>query len=247
MSDHNRAIHMAQSLLRKQADAFKGVEVGYHLHEPNPLARGYRSAAEALEVLFIPEENITRPSHLDEQTPLDPKPWLIRYGVTRFGMYDTIPSGVRPGELLWQPRDGFEQDRAKYPRGRIGDMRTTDYSRIQVGTVSADRIVPSLDGMSLTAASGPVERGSVTLVIPAALYEQMQRNEPSFSKWGVRISVNEDRSSRIEFPGTTEQHYYTDGIKKIVQLTLREPLPSQAMHMWSFDAAHIVERTGGQQ
>lgn len=196
MSDHNTAIRMAQNLLRQQADQFKDVEVGYHQHEPNPLARGYREAAKTIEALIMPE-HINRPSHLDEQ------------------------------------------DRAQYP---------PDYT-IQAGIISADRIVPTEDGMSLTtAAAGFAEQGSVTLEIPAALYEQAAQNEPGFSKWGVRISVNEDRSSRIEFPESTEQRYFQSGAMRVVQLTLREPnFPVDRMRTWSFNADFIVERTGDQQ
>lgn len=246
MSDHNQAIRMAQNLLRKQADAFKDVEVGYHQHEPNPLARGYRAAADAIDALIIPEENITRPTHLDEQaTPLDPKPWLLRYGVRRFGMYDPIPSGVRVGELLWNPRDGFEQDRDKYPRGRIGDMRTTDYSRIQAGTMTA------ADTEILTGGLTPTDdrEGSITLLIPAEYSDQVQRNEATMLDWGVHVTHHRNGTWRIEFPESTWQRYLKEyeGSRTIVQLTLREALPSQASRTWSFDAAHIIQRPGDQQ
>lgn len=176
MSDHNRAIRMAQNLLRKQADGFKDTEIGYQQYAEHPSKRAYNRAAEALEVLIIPEENITRPTHLG------------------------------------------------------GTARFTDPVQ------------------SLTTASGPMERGSVTLEIPAALYEQVSQNEPGFSKWGVRVSVNEDRSSRIEFPESTEQRYFQSEAGRVVQLTLREPnFPVDRVRTWSFNADYIVERSQGRQ
>lgn len=66
MSDHNTAIRMAQNLLRSQADQYRDVEIGYNQWATNPLARGYRAAANTIEALIIPEERITRPSVVEE-------------------------------------------------------------------------------------------------------------------------------------------------------------------------------------
>lgn len=64
MSDHNKAIRMAQNLLRKRAESFRDAEIGYQQYAEHPSKRAYNRAAEELEVLLIPEENITRPTHL---------------------------------------------------------------------------------------------------------------------------------------------------------------------------------------
>lgn len=56
MSEHNKAIRMAQKLLQSRAQTFQPVEVGYHQYSEHPKKRAYEAAANELEALILDEE-----------------------------------------------------------------------------------------------------------------------------------------------------------------------------------------------
>lgn len=83
-----------------------------------------------------------------------------------------------------------------------------------------------------------MKQGTAAVEIPAALYEQMRHQEPKMTEWGVRVTFRKDRTSRAEFPGTTEAEWFGEGSRRFVRLTLREPgHPVDLIASWSFDAS----------
>lgn len=55
MSEHNKAIRLAQRVIRQQAATFRPVELGYQNMVPDPRVAGYEAAAALLEALIEPE------------------------------------------------------------------------------------------------------------------------------------------------------------------------------------------------
>ncbi len=79
---------------------------------------------------------------------------------------------------------------------------------------------------------------------PPELHGQVRYIKPDMEQWGVRVTIHEDMSARIEFPEGVEVYRNEDLHRPFVRLTVREPgWPVDAMGSWSFDADMIEEES----